>query len=109
MWELLLDEAIGAGMLTAPGFDRLHDEWCACRWVSPGWKWVDPLKEVRAAEKAVDSELSTLADENAALGRSWEEVVDQRHRERMRILAHRAQERKFSDDNNLSEDDDDDI
>ena len=108
LWEMLLAEAVDDGLLTAPGFYRFHDEWCACRWVSPGWKWVDPWKEVKAADQAVASELSTLADENAALGRSWEEVADQRHRERMRKLKYRAVEAQFIKDNNLPGLEDDD-
>lgn len=50
-------------------------------WSGPGYGYVDPVKEITAAGMAVDLNLSTLADECAAVGKDWREVIDQRAKE----------------------------
>ena len=30
-------------------------------WISSGWGWIDPLKEVKANQAAIDSNIDTLA------------------------------------------------
>lgn len=82
-WKLVLEEAALRGEL---GVDYAADPdaWCRSQWVPPGWGWVDPTKEVQAAETAISAGLSSLADETAALGRDWEEILEQRAREQAR-------------------------
>lgn len=84
MWELLLEEAILAGDLEAPGFEEFAEEYCRCLWVGPGWSWVDPQKEVSASLEAVEGNLTTLADECASRGYDWEDVLEQRAIEKAR-------------------------
>ena len=47
------------------------------RWVPRGWAWVDPLKDVEAAERAVALGIGTRTDAAAALGRDFNDVVAQ--------------------------------
>lgn len=54
-------------------------EW-AHTWILPGWEWIDPQKEVMASIKAVDRGLTSIADECAARGRDWENVMRQNQR-----------------------------
>jgi len=85
IWELVLEEAFLRGHFDAPDFYRYRAEYCRATWLGGGWGWVDPVKEVDAARKAIDYGLSTLADEAAAQGKDWEEVLKQRKREEDKI------------------------
>jgi lambda family phage portal protein len=81
MWELVLEEAWLRGRFEARDFYRHKAEYCRAAWIGGGWGWVDPVKEVQSSTQAVAGNLSTLADECAAQGRDWEEVLEQRKRE----------------------------
>lgn len=81
IWELVLEEAFLRGMFEAPDFYRYKHEYCRALWVGGAWGWVDPVKEVEAARKAIDYGLSNYAEECAAQGRDWEENVEQLARE----------------------------
>ncbi|QNU67255.1 phage portal protein [Ruminiclostridium herbifermentans] len=47
-------------------------------WVSPGWSWIDPLKEVKANETALNTGQDTLARICAERGQDWRDVLKQR-------------------------------
>lgn len=80
--ELWLEEEIRAGRVKAPQFRALPEAYFRCRWVAQGRTWVDPLKEVAAAEAKIKAGLSTFAEECAALGKDPDEVLEQLVRER---------------------------
>lgn len=50
-------------------------------WIKPGWKWVDPEKELKAQLGAVDAGVSTLSDIAMQQGKDFEELVLARRRE----------------------------
>jgi lambda family phage portal protein len=81
IYELVMEEAFLRREFDVPSFYAYRDEYCRAAWIGGGWGWVDPVKEVEASRKAVDYGLSTLAEEAAAQGRDWEEVLEQRARE----------------------------
>jgi len=82
VWEMVLDEAWLRELLPPVVlFGDQRDYWVQARWIAPGWGWVDPVKEVESSERAVAANISTLAEECAAQGRDWEEVLYQRERE----------------------------
>lgn len=81
IWELVLEEAWLRGRFEAGDFHGFKAEYCRAVWIGGGWGWVDPVKEVQSSTQAVAGNLSTLADECAAQGRDWEEVLAQRKRE----------------------------
>jgi len=84
-WAWVLEEAWLNDDL--PGVDLVGDEredWLRASWIAPGWGWVDPVKEVESSEKAIAVGLSTLADECAAQGRDWEDVLTQQQREQQK-------------------------
>jgi len=85
IYELVLEEAFLRGMFDAPDFYALRHEYCRALWIGGSWGWVDPVKEVEAARKAIDYGLSNQAEECAAQGRDWEENVDQLAREQAYI------------------------
>lgn len=81
----LLEEAYLMGELPILDFYEKRSAYVRCRWIAPGWQWVDPQNEVEAAAKAVDANLSTLAEEAASQGQDWEDNLEQRARELKKI------------------------
>lgn len=54
------------------------------RFQPPGWEWVDPEKEARAAELELKIGLTTLRDLAASRGRDWEDLMAQQAVEKER-------------------------
>ncbi len=85
VWELFAEECFLRGTIDAPNFYQYQKEYCRARWIAPGWGYIDPEKEINASTEAIKNNLSTLADECAAIGgKDWEDVLDQRAREEKR-------------------------
>lgn len=85
-WNLLLEEAWLREKVPAVNlFGEDGAEFFRVRWIAPGWGWVDPVKEVESSDMAIKASLSTLAEECASQGRDWEEVLEQRRREAMKM------------------------
>lgn len=84
-WDMLQEEAFLKGKLPAKTFYENKTDWCRVNWIAPGWQWVDPVKEAKSSEMAIDIGISTLADETASQGRDWEEVLEQRAREAAKV------------------------
>lgn len=57
------------------------------QWIGNGWRWIDPLKEAKAIEIALKIGLTTLQAEAAKLGLDWEELIEQRKREKEALEA----------------------
>jgi len=85
VWELVLEEAYLRRMIHAPNFYELKYEYTNATWIGPGRGWVDPVKEVTASVDSRKNRLTTLADEVAAQGRDWEEVLEQSAREEAKM------------------------
>ena len=115
IWDLVLEEAFLRGMFDAPDFYKYQHEYSRVQWIGGGWGWVDPVKEVDASKKAIDYGLSTLAEETAAQGRDWEEVLEQKARENDKIselkldlgLADKSKQTKSEEDDGNKSDQDD--
>lgn len=78
-----MDAAFVAG-LTPPlpgyGFDPLpYKE--AHSWQTPGWAWVDPLKDSSAADKGIANVTTTRTKTASQKGDDWEEILDEAIRE----------------------------
>lgn len=58
-----------------------NDQWMRHQWIPPGWAWVDPVKEIQAAQMEVDAGFRTKADVIASQGRDYQEVRRARQRE----------------------------
>lgn len=85
VFQLWLEEAVNAGEIEAPDFYENRYAYTRCRWIGAGRGWVDPVKEAKAAQLRLDTGLSTLEAECAEQGLDWEEVLEQRARERERM------------------------
>lgn len=88
-WELVLEEAMLKGQFEVRrrDFYARRAEYCRAAWIGPGRGWVDPVKEIVAAKLEEDYDYTTLADQCAAQGRDWEDVLRQKAREYKRRLA----------------------
>ncbi len=88
-YAAVLEEGIETGRIALPKglvekkpFRRFKAAYCAARWIGPGRGWVDPLKEAEAAGVRIERGFSTLERECADQGLDWQEVLQQRARER---------------------------
>lgn len=85
VYELFLEEAISIGRISAPGFfadPAIRKAYCGAIWIGDGPGSIDPLKEVQAAEKRIDLEISTRESESIQYdGISWEAKHRQRAKE----------------------------
>ena len=73
--------AVLAGQLNIPDFWQNKDRYLEHEWIPPGWSWIDPLKEVTANTKALQTGQDTLARLCAERGEDWREVLKQRAKE----------------------------
>ena len=85
VYELWMEESVNAGLIDAPGFYENREFYLRSKWIGPGRGWIDPVKEAQAAQIRMDAGISTLEEECAEQGFDWEEVLDQRARERERM------------------------
>ena len=72
-------------MVEAADFYTNRFAYTRAKWIGPGRGWIDPVKEAQAAQIRMDAGISTLEDECAEQGLDWEEVLEQRARERSRM------------------------
>jgi len=84
VWEMVLEEAYLRGLFRPRDFYADRAELCRAVWIGPGRGWVDPVKEIVAAKLEEDYNYTTLADQCAAQGRDWEDVLKQKAREMKR-------------------------
>ena len=79
------EEAVNKGLVDAPDFYENRYAYTRCKWIGPGRGWVDPVKEAQACQIRMNIGLSTLENECASQGLDWEEVLEQRAREKERM------------------------
>ena len=61
-------------------------------WIASGWDWIDPLKEVSANAKALETNQTTLQEICASKGKDYRDVIRQRKIE-LDLLSELAGER----------------
>lgn len=81
IYETFLISAVLSNAIQIKDFWDNKKEYLAHSWTPPGQKWIDPLKEVNANSRALDSNQTTLAEISASSGQDWRETIDQRARE----------------------------
>ncbi|WP_439685096.1 Portal protein [Cupriavidus oxalaticus] len=85
VYELIIDEAVANGYLSAPGYfshPLIRRAWLGCQWVGDAPGAIDPLKEAQASEKNLAIGRTTLAKETMAYdGSIWEDNHAQQARE----------------------------
>jgi capsid protein len=84
VWQRFLEAAVLEQKLTmtpemlVADYDRYTDH----AYQAPGWEWVDPVKEAQSSQLALQSNLTTLADELGQRGRDLMDTLRQRKREK---------------------------
>jgi len=81
IWEAFVESIVLAGLLKVSDFYGKRERYVSARWITPGWEWVDPLKEVRASSEALQIGATTLEEVCGSKGLDWQEVLRQRARE----------------------------
>lgn len=85
IYEQWLSEAVASGRIEAPGFfddPAIRQAWCGCIWMGASMGHVDPLKEVNAAEKRINLNISTEEQEASEFnGNDWLANIRQRKKE----------------------------
>lgn len=99
IWEMVIEEAWLRGYLKLPRRDQdfydIQLAACRARWIPPKRGHVDPVKEINAMVKALENDITTLADSAAEMsGGDWESTVAQRARERRRQREANGQDTK---------------
>ncbi len=86
VYEAWMTEAVARGYLYAPGFLNdpfIRQAYLGAQWIGPTHGSVDPVKDVRAAEKRIELTLTTTSEECAAMtGGDWDQKVPQIQREK---------------------------
>ncbi len=117
IWEMVQEEAYLRGDLSLPGegesfFMADPESWTKASWIAPGWEWVDPFKEAKAADVSLKNGVTTYADICASKGQDWEESFEQRKREQDKMaelgLAFNQGDSSATNDDDDAEEDDDD-
>jgi len=74
--------AVLTGEIIIPDFWKNKAKYLRHRWIAPGWSWIDPVKEITANLKAIDSGQDNLANVCARTGYDWREILEQRAKEK---------------------------
>lgn len=84
IWEEFVKSCYLSGILKVPDFSQDPERYYSVNWLTPGWSWIDPTKEVMANKESIKAGLTTMADVCASQGLDWEEVFEQQAQERQR-------------------------
>ena len=86
MWEEFVLQCVEAGLVEITAREFVAEPWTftECAFIPTGWDWVDPLKEVKAANESIDGGIESRTDVVQSRGRDDEEVQEQRVQEQMR-------------------------
>ncbi|MDR7869181.1 MAG: phage portal protein, partial [Sporomusaceae bacterium] len=74
-----------AGELKIPDFFQQPEKYLRHTWIEPGWSWIDPVKEITANTKAIESGQDSLANVCARVGYDWREILEQIAKEKVYI------------------------
>lgn len=94
-WEMSVEEQMLRGYLPPlKNYARQKDAWTEATWIEPARPWVDPVKDATGKGLMLDRDMTTLAAECESLGLDYEEVLEQRHQERLLKLRYQAELQK---------------
>lgn len=82
VWEQFVDYAVLAGLVNIKDYAQNRAVYTNAEWVTPGWSWIDPEKEVKADLLALQNSGKTLAQWCAERGYDWKEQLEQMAKEK---------------------------
>lgn len=80
--EVIYEQDVPMPSGAVPDFWEERTAFCRCKWIGPARGWVDPVKEAQGAAIRMENGLSTLEQECQEQGLDYEDVLDQRQREK---------------------------
>lgn len=80
-----LESCVLAKTVLIPDFFTNREKYVNCSWVAKGTSWIDPLKEVSANSKAMESYQTTLQEVAAERGQDWKQILQQRAKEQNKM------------------------
>lgn len=78
IYEAFIESAILSGKLSIKDFYMNKEKYLKHKWIAPGMKWIDPLKEANANKVALETNQTTLAEVASGTGQDWRDIIDQR-------------------------------
>lgn len=81
IYEEFLMSAVLSGLIKIKDYSTNVEKYNAHSWLPPGWAWIDPAKEAKANQTALDGNFDTLESICANRGRDWKDVLKQRSKE----------------------------
>ncbi len=118
VYEWMLEEAIGKGRISAPGFfadPAIRLAYCRCDWIGPSRIQIDPLKEANADAKDIETGVKTRGQVvMERTGGTWEQKHEQlaleerRRREDGITTAQPASQAGFFNDQNETDEGEED-
>lgn len=80
VYEAWLEYAVLEGIvpINPVDFYKNREKYTAHKWTPVGWEWVDPMKDINASVKALESNMTTLQAVCAESGKDWLDVLRQR-------------------------------
>lgn len=78
LWETFITEAVLDGTLAAPDFEYAPDGYLAVDFMVDGFDWVDPEKEAKAHQLALELGLDTRKRITGERGMDWRQIDAQR-------------------------------
>lgn len=85
VWENVISDFVMKGLVEAPGFADRRDDYFRSAWISPGWAWVDPVKEADGKRIEVENNFDTLTNIHASKGLDTDALLEQRAKELKKI------------------------
>ena len=81
IWPEFVTACVLAGKVRIPDYFSNIKRYTKSVWITPGWQFVDPLKEAAGMQKELDMGITSLSEICAARGKDWQEILDQIRRE----------------------------
>lgn len=75
--EFLISAVVAGKLQIKDFFGDKKEDYCEHEWITPGWSWIDPLKEANASGKELELGINTRARIAAAQGRDWRDDMQQ--------------------------------
>lgn len=77
IWEQFVDLAVLTGLVYIPNYFTNRNQYIKAEWITPGWSWIDPVKEVTADISALKNGGKTMSQWCAERGFDWQEQLEQ--------------------------------
>lgn len=81
VYEAFITSCVLEGKLKIRDFFNNKLKYLKHKWITAGWGWIDPVKEVKANQIALQTHQTTLAKICAERGEDWRDIIKQRSKE----------------------------